>query len=248
MDYVRSLCCGCWPSHHRVRFAEDDPVLYRYPRPPSTYGASTQSRSEYQQAIPNLSRPSSRRPGRRVPPQETFRTQSPSPFFSTPISPQRPSVNLPRQTNRGASPSDWITRTPPPRRSSQSEIPMVRPGRSSGVHATPPGTEPARASRPAHRHHRHHRTSRRVVPDPEGEAHQHTGCIFCAVCTEHQPLLSALLTPPQYTCACGVPTATRAPPSPPAISTLPYTPAQLMCFSGFEPWMNSRVYVQQPLY
>ncbi|KAJ7478578.1 hypothetical protein B0H11DRAFT_2027845 [Mycena galericulata] len=183
-----------------------------------------------------------------VPPGSAATATSSSPRFvpqSMPMDymspPRPPLVNLPNQTN-------------------------IRPIRSTHRHTPPASTRP-RTHRVRVSPHDGASHSPRRARQSTGTGHRSATrrnsttnlnpCMFCNVCPQHQHLLNTVLSAPQCTHHSCVPTPPPTPaawhascqiPPPSKLTPLPYTPAQLMCMSGFQPWMNSRVYVQRPFY
>ncbi|KAJ7645919.1 hypothetical protein DFH06DRAFT_1210715 [Mycena polygramma] len=162
-----------------------------------------------------------------------------------------PSPNFPNRStgwtsNHHRSAHGFIPPSPPSSSTSScgSSAPERRPARRAARKESPAHSEST------HQHHHQHQ--------------QQPSCMLCTFCPHHQPLVDALLAQassharepqiyewPQPSVFYSVPPQPSVfyPATlPPWRTSLPYTPAQLLCFSGFQPWMNSRVYVQQPFY
>lgn len=176
--------------------------------------------SDWPTAAAAASSPPMRRPG--TPMDDT------SPF----LRPVDPANNLPHRTNTRP-----VHNTHPPRPGT----PRVRVSRHDAASRSP-------------RRSRHTlRTSHRIAERRDSHSPIHTQhhclnqCMFCNVCPQHQHLLDNLLSPP-HSCSPAPIQAQHALCQHPSPSNLPFTPAQLMCISSFQPWMNSRVYVQRPFY
>ncbi|KAJ7496632.1 hypothetical protein FB451DRAFT_1208283 [Mycena latifolia] len=263
------------PARHKQRPNQNKPLpdLPQAPRPlrrhkrvpsPSTSAPAppeapqTQSTSPFLAPIARVNFPEGPGPRLAPPPQDALQTKSMSPFRSPVTSPR---VNLldeagPRRSPLpppAGFPSYWAdpalrqSDPPPARRHSRSR--SRSPGvRFASPHDTEPSRSPTRALQSPKKTQRS--PSRKLVPSTHSQDPHPNECMLCDVCPQHQPLLSALLSPPACACNSGSASATmlciHSPQ--PKLTTLPYTPAELMCISGFEPWMNSRVYVQRPFH
>ncbi|KAJ7133751.1 hypothetical protein C8R43DRAFT_1023008 [Mycena crocata] len=177
---------------------------------------------------------------------------SQSPFLQSRHLSDPPIPTSPRpKTPRVVAQSMPIYEPSPPLRSSHVNLPSH--DSQNATHIDPPPTRPGILKPTLSERGGQDRTTL----TRETAAAQSQDCMFCRVCPQHQSLLAALLSPPRSSCACAPPAPVHrqfralpapTPPAAPKITTLPYTPTQLMCMSGDEPWMNSHFYIQRPFY